>query len=616
MKGNIKIKKTIIIMIFCVLFLLSAYIRKPEDNKGFFMSDATYHVLLTMQAYDETPSSIHHWLPIQTYDGDYNKWIDNGPSLLMDKLGNNYYVSFSPIGFYAPYFFCKIFHLPIKVMSIYFFNCLLMLISALLLGYIMFLLFKEKIYFWLATITYIFLPEVMYTQGIVYWHHSLSQIFLLLQIILFIIIVINKKENLFLWFIFYLCSFLYPYTEWTGVVSNVGMGIGILVMGIKKEKPMLGGENRKIVSGNSIIKIFSLACVTIGALGYYIFRFSWISTPKEIIYTMLSRAKVRGGASISLLLMGYKESYFPILIEIVLLFIIVLFNKDCRKKMEKVIQKKENWLIILVCTFPLAENIVMREHAIDYTFDRLKGAVLFILLLSLFFYILRQENKKMWYFLSIIFVGFVIGSGIVTYGNGKIVQMKQYSDSQILKEYLQKEYLQSKENILMKDGWRAWGYLQTLYHRNIYCTNIYSAEQINNVVNNLKSNFIICLEPTFEYSDTSCYTRASVINCNTSEVYHVSVNSGKIVIDKKNKEVYAFNLTDENWNNGISNIDPSEILLENSSYNSAVLKKAKIVKCNNRIYHIIKIDNDLKWIHLYVDKDASACGYPNTLYIE
>ena len=40
-------------LLFIILFTISTVIRKPFDSAGFSMSDATYHVLLTMQAYDE-----------------------------------------------------------------------------------------------------------------------------------------------------------------------------------------------------------------------------------------------------------------------------------------------------------------------------------------------------------------------------------------------------------------------------------------------------------------------------------------------------------------------------------------------------------------------------------
>lgn len=49
-------------------------------------SDATWHTLLTVRAYDETPISAHLFLPIFTFGDEKDKGIPWGATLSDDKI--------------------------------------------------------------------------------------------------------------------------------------------------------------------------------------------------------------------------------------------------------------------------------------------------------------------------------------------------------------------------------------------------------------------------------------------------------------------------------------------------------------------------------------------------
>lgn len=116
-------------IILVVIMVSIIKFRGGEIN--YLDSDATWHTLLTMQAYDETPISQHKFLPIVSLGGVDNKGISWGATI-PDKEGNFYYTSFSPAGFVLPYLFIKVFRLPINEKSLYYFNTLLFAISAVL----------------------------------------------------------------------------------------------------------------------------------------------------------------------------------------------------------------------------------------------------------------------------------------------------------------------------------------------------------------------------------------------------------------------------------------------------------------------------------------------------
>ncbi|SEQ35794.1 hypothetical protein SAMN02910382_02744 [Butyrivibrio sp. TB] len=594
-----------------MLFTVSVYVRKPYEAEGFHLSDATYHVLLTMQAYDETPASIHKWLPIQTFGDECNKYIANGPSLIQDENGNSFYISFSPLGFYLPYFFCKLFHLNLSIGSLYVFNCLLMLISALLSGYVMKLLLKDEIAFWFSALLYLVIPEVLYTQGIVYWHHSLSQVLLLLQIILFIILFVDRKRSRSLWCMFFIVSFLYPYLEWTGYISNVGMAIGLLLL----EKRILKEKDRINVS----ISFFSLkvdlllGLVTILACGYYLFRFSSIASIKELVAMLFSRAGDRYEATLAELISGYKESFWPIMLGGLICFFITMVFKASRNELIQIFKNKNNRVMVFIFLFPLLENIILKEHAVLYTFDRLKASMILIFLISVCLYALWRSYRLKACVVGIPLICACTVVGFNTYDSGKIVTLDQYSDTIVMRDYLNEQYLGSGKNVVVKSGWRAWGYLQTLYHRNMYCTFLYSEDEIDEIARNNGSDYIVTLEATSsDYIDTACYTRAVVEALSSNKYYQISVEDG-IVNSEEITEVCTADYTDENWTNGIRNDDNTEILFNNTNYNYTKLSNAQKLYINNREYKVINIEYDDMWIRVWVDSDATECAYPSAV---
>src|SRR3954447_8680530 len=67
------------------------------------------HILTTEIAFEQTPWSIHHLLPITTYGAAYNKYIDQHPGAQApDRFGNMYYASTPPLTFVIPYLASKL----------------------------------------------------------------------------------------------------------------------------------------------------------------------------------------------------------------------------------------------------------------------------------------------------------------------------------------------------------------------------------------------------------------------------------------------------------------------------------------------------------------------------
>lgn len=516
------------------IFLGSCFYRASSVDKKFALSDATYHVLLTMQAYDDSEFHVHSFLPIQTYGAVYNKHINNGPSLIQDKNGNSFYVSFSPMGFYAPYLFCKLFRLPLTVGSIYIFNCFLMLLSASLCAWLVYIVFKSVKFSAVAFISYIFIPEVMFTQGIVYWHHSLSQVFLLLQLVLFHKLAFDNPRHKVLWQIMFLVvSFIYPYLEWTGYVSNVGFAICIFINGFHIEK---SGDRKRIAYDHlATSKMVVLGAVTSAAFAYFIWRFSKIAPASQIISSLSGRASARSAAGYVQLLRGYLDSYGPLLILTALSLMTVLAPAASRRKFVRMLKDRRIAVLLISAFVPLFENVVMTEHAIVYTFDRLKFAPLVIIVFVMTLDSLCTIKHKILIGGGILYSLIALsGLGLYKYGCNRIFDFGSgYQDAVVLRNFLNKNYLHDNQAIVVKKGWRAWGFLQTMYHRNIFCTALYSDASLIKEATGRNSRYVIYLTVSESVWDTGVYSYAEVLDTHNGAITEVKSADGKVVVSQK-----------------------------------------------------------------------------------
>src|SRR4029079_6913157 len=70
-----------------------------QDNE-----DAATHVLVTETAFGQVSWQEHKFLPLFTYGATHKRWVDDLPTASrFSEAGYNYYTSFPPLGFVAPY---------------------------------------------------------------------------------------------------------------------------------------------------------------------------------------------------------------------------------------------------------------------------------------------------------------------------------------------------------------------------------------------------------------------------------------------------------------------------------------------------------------------------------
>lgn len=448
---NFKNKLHFIFLGIVVVVLLSAVFRYRSGEIDYLNSDATWHTLLTIEAYDETPVSEHLFLPIVSLGKESDKGIPWGATV-PDKKGNYFYTSFSPAGYALPWLFFKIFHLPVNETSLYCFNTVLFCVSSLIWIWLLSIVYKDdkhkEILCFIGGFSYALAPELLHGMGIVYWHQSIMQVTLLLQIVMYYKYAVlgDKKCK----WIFYILSLINPCIEWTGYVANVGFAAAELICNRKKGIKLI------------FIKTASLGALT--AASFLCFSFHYLLRIDKAVYIAALKDRftarnISTDAALTDMFGGYFKSFLYLWI-ILLIFAVWCFIRN--KKLEL-----SNGILILVMSFPVLENVIMKQHAIAYTYDRMKAAfVIIFIMCELARNILDNKKRQIDGVIIIEITAFLSVINILTYSfdPSYIREVNYRSDNEALASAVTEKY----PDALYASGTEIRGYMNLLFERGIF----------------------------------------------------------------------------------------------------------------------------------------------------
>lgn len=599
-------KKITSYLIIIFVWATICFINQPTKNENFKNSDATYHQLLTIKAFNQVPIKEHKFLPIVSLGKEQDKNINWGATV-KDQNGNFYYTSFSSLGFFAPYLFFKMFNLSETVKNLYLFSNIIFLITSLLTALIFSKVLKKYSYFLdetklilLSSIIYFCQLELMHSQGIVYWHHSLFQMFFIIQLYLFL----EFEKELFNTYkinLFYMLVIIMPYLEWTGYLSNVGFALSIIFL-------------KNLDFKQKIKKILTIAILTLisGLLFYFHFLLNIDSvTLNNALISRFFARNFQTKVSYMYLIIGYIESYKWILSFIITGLIVVILKKECRKNLRLIF--RETKMITFILIFPILENLIMKEHAITYSFDRLKGSyILIFILLSLFICLENIVKNKKKYYLFV--AGIVLLMGILNLKNYKQDNIYRWKINYLERNLKFANYINNnfpKNKRIIGQSLAVRGYSNILFE-----SGIYEGQNINSlsVKKTKETKYIVYLEADLKPWNVYEYKNAKIVDLELGNIINLDINLNKTNILFKN--IQATDLTDQNWENGINRINP--IILFNYSIETLLmLNQNKLVKTNQFTKKINKIDYDNLWIRVYLEdnKNISEFKYPNQLEI-
>ncbi len=349
-----KNKYFIIVILLIVLIYIS--VARYEENSNYYNSDATWHTLLTLKCYEETSSDVHKYLPIVSLGEKDDKGIPWGATVPDDK-GNHYYTSFSPAGYVFPYIFMKVFHLPISEESLYIFNTILFILSGIVWMYFIKDVFSKSEYVhvlsFMALITYISSPEILHGQGMVYWHQSIMQISLVLQFIMYYNMYTKKTRCATVFF--YILCVINPYIEWTGYVANVGFALTEIIRN--------WNDNRK----RGLVKAMGIILLTVIAFLLFVGHYLLVIDISDFLNALFARFTARS-ISATNGMFGILRGYFESFLYCWLLILVLMFWDFIMHKRVSI----KNRLVLVMLAFPCFENFIMKQHALIYSYDRMK----------------------------------------------------------------------------------------------------------------------------------------------------------------------------------------------------------------------------------------------------
>lgn len=350
------------------LVVASAALRFRTGDIAYQNEDATWHTLLTVQAYDETPASEHLFLPLVSLGEPADKYIPWGHTI-PDDAGNYYYTSFSPAGFVAAWAFIKALGLPVAESSLYLFGTTLLAASAVVLVHLILLAFdrsphREALALG-GAVLYVFVPEILHGMGLVYWHQSLMQVTLLLQVAAYYHYAVRGSRA---WRVaFYVLALLNPYVEWTGYVANVGFALAELARG--RRDGWARALGRACAVGALTLASFALFCA------HYLMRVSAADFAGSLLFSFTARNAASTDVTFLDLLAGYPVALRWLLAALAVLLALALVARRGRLSLAPGMGT-----LLFVSAFPVLENVIMKQHACRYSYDMMKAAVPLVLL--------------------------------------------------------------------------------------------------------------------------------------------------------------------------------------------------------------------------------------------
>lgn len=364
--------------LLCALLALSFALRSSlfERTVGAPNLEASYHVLLTVTALSESPARSHWLLPTVTLGAAGDKGIPWGATI-PTRTGDYVYTSFPPPGFLAPWAVFETFGLEATGGSLALFNFFLQALSCFLLFALLRRLAagagaSAAVSAWAAlggVTLQVFSREALLSFGAVYWSQQLFQPMMIGSLLVLTRIVERRGEVSRRWIgALVVLSFLGPWTEWTGFVLNGGMVILLWLRGgavPRYRRIALLVVVATFTAGVVIVLHYALAAGLLPALKGFARRF--------LVRTVGNDRDPLG------LPRGYAGS-FGLLIPLVLATAAMHWR---RMRASSLAKGSVAAIVLGAAAFALLENVVMMQHATQFTFDRLKLAIPAAILLAL-----------------------------------------------------------------------------------------------------------------------------------------------------------------------------------------------------------------------------------------
>lgn len=440
------------------LLLLAALLwRLPDfrDGTGAQNLEASYHVLLSLNALDESGVARHWWLPTITLGGSHDQQVSWGATIPTHS-GDYVYTSFSSYGFLAPYLGLKVAGLPPSLHNLALFNAALGALTALLLFRLLYLVLRSQgasralaagtaV---LGCLIAVFSREALLSQGLLYWVQSFYQVLLLASLLTFFHYLqapVGQRARLG-WVLAGLVCFG-ALTEWTGYVF--GGGLVALFWLQRRQWP----EGRRMAWRLA----FATALAGLLVLLHYSLAAGLLPTLKAFARRFLARSP--NNAHLTDFFAGYGLSFGLFLAAVAIALGVLVWKR-----------RTLNWprstaLLLAAASLPLLENLLLLQHATQFSFDRLKFIFPAALVLGLAFIALKTPGRAL---LAVLLVAAALQNGqtyrqdIAGYAGWRVIDQQNQALVGLVKGQV------ALDCTLISTDMTVRGYANLLFHRSIH----------------------------------------------------------------------------------------------------------------------------------------------------
>ncbi|KPF80040.1 hypothetical protein IP78_07955 [Brevundimonas sp. AAP58] len=341
----------------------------------------------------ESSAASHHLLPTVTLapiPGNDISWGATQPT-----AGGSYiYASFPPLAFWLATPVARLGAHSLDLLPLSLLNSLFGLGAALMLAALARRLYLDNraitvgaedqasldwLVFLVATVTTLFLCESLQSHGNVYWPQSPAQIVFIVGA-WFGYRALKGPASRATTIGLMTCCAVYPMLEWSGYVFNIGIALALAFSVLKQSDTSITQAFSRSARRSALTAVkgppLQIAGVTMVVGLATILHLVTAVGLEDAIKALLMRAAARSVTlDIAALPFGYWTSLGLLLPFGLIAALIVVRLKHDRSTLPSI-------LLLFVCAFPLLENVVMLQHASQFSFDRLKLAVPLVLALA------------------------------------------------------------------------------------------------------------------------------------------------------------------------------------------------------------------------------------------
>jgi hypothetical protein len=486
-----------------ILLLISSLSLRQQDFKrvtGAQNLEATYHVLLTVTALNESPAENHLYLPSVSLGKEADKHIPWGATV-PTKTGDYIYTSFTPLGFLAPYFWFKAWDLKPSAKNLARFNFILGGLSIFTLFFLLLSLLKFNGYGpWVSVgaalvgcVIGIFSREALLSHGVIYWSQSLYQTILIFSLyVLFRWLTSETKLSKQIYSsAIIVMALLGPLTEWSGYVFNCGL---IFLLWFDRQD--------SVYSKALAVKLF-IASTAAGILTVIHFSLAIGFWPAIDAFLGRFLARNTSAGSVVGLIQGYGLSYGLFILTIFSFLTLAYFGN--RQQATGNRQQAIFFMLVAAC-IPLLENLLMLQHATQFSYDRLKFVFPAAFILAFLF--ARSETKGRAILLALILTSSFHGyksykADILDYSSWGSIDAENKRLASKISEKVDIECAVFSSNLGVR------GYANLLFHRGIY--EYKSFHEIPSLLVTRNACASVYVEGTWAFADLQNYTKATII---------------------------------------------------------------------------------------------------------